>query len=537
MICRRGLRFWRAVFTVAALLVLWDCRAAENASTDPIRIDSGPISGAVVGKDKTVRVYRGVPFAAPPVGELRWKPPQPAKPWEGVRACAEFGPWCPQPKPMLGRELGKLSEDCLYLNVWTPAKRADEKLPVMFWIHGGGCTTGSGASTYYDGVALARQGVVVVTINYRLGPFGFLAHPLLSKESEKNVSGNYGLLDQIAALQWVKRNIAAFGGNPECVTIYGESAGSASVCRLMVSPLAQGLFHRAVAESGGAHGRNRHLRETRENMTPMEKIGEQLAARLGCDKEADPLAAMRAKSAEEILAASDAAQGLFGKGTKFGWIVDGWVLPDDPGAMWEAGKQAKIPFMAGTNADEGTVFLQQLPIKRTIGYELLVRSLFKASAAELLRLFPARTDDEVPEALNHLVTVMAFVGPARVLARDAEKAGQKAYLYHFTRVAPMLRERKLGACHATEIPYAFGNVKERAGYEDKDREVSRVMSACWVRFAATGDPNGPGLPEWPAYTAVNDAYMEFGDETKAKTGLYKEACDVMEKRKAMMNDE
>jgi len=503
--------------------------AAVGALADPVRIESGQVSGTASGDDGAVRVYKGIPFAAPPVGDLRWKPPQPVKPWEGVRACTEFGPWCPQPKAIMGREAGKQSEDCLYLNVWTPAKKSDEKLPVMVWIHGGGCTTGSGASKFYDGEALARQGVVLVTINYRLGPFGFFAYPALSKESERGVSGNYGLFDQIEALRWVKRNIAALGGNPECVTIFGESAGSASVSRLMVSPPAAGLFHRAIAESGGVHGRNRHLKEQAGNLDPMEKVGEQIAANLGCDKEANVLAALRAKSAEDVLAAADPGQGLFGKGLKFGWIVDGWLLPDDPAKLFEAGKQCKVPLMLGTNADEGTIFLQQLPVKRVIGYELVVRNMFRANTDEMLRLFPAAGDADVPGALNRLTTVSAFVWPARCMARAMEKAGGKAYLYHFTRVAPLYRDRGLGALHAGEIPYVFDHTRTLPGFEEKDRELSKVMSACWVRFATTGDPNGPGLPKWPAYAAGADEHMQFGDAVEVKAGLSREVCDLLDK--------
>ena len=513
---------WLAVTMLAV-------QSAAGALADPIRIDSGQISGATSGTDGAVHFYKGIPFAAPPVGDLRWKPPQPVKPWEGVRACTEFGPWCPQPKQFLGRETGTQSEDCLYLNVWTPAKKAAEKLPVMVWVHGGGCTTGSGAAKFYDGEALARQGVVLVTINYRLGPFGFFAHPALSKESERGVSGNYGMLDQIEALRWVKRNIAAFGGNPECVTIFGESAGSASVSRLMVSPPAAGLFHRVIAESGGVSGHNRHLKEQVGNLEPMEKVGEQIAAKLGCDKEANPLAALRAKSAEDVLAASDPAQGLFGKGVKFGWIVDGWLLPDDPSKLFEAGKLCKAPLMLGTNADEGTTFLKQLPVKGVMGYDLLVRNLFRGSAAEMLRLFPAAADDEVPGALNRLTTATSFVWPARSMARSMEKAGGKAYLYHFTRVPPLYREKGVGAAHASEIPYVFDHSAALSGVEEKDRDLAKVMSASWVRFAKTGDPNGTGLPKWPAYAAASDNYMQFGDTVEAKTGLYREACDLLDK--------
>jgi para-nitrobenzyl esterase len=502
------------------------------AAEDPVRVDGGMVSGAASGE---VRAYKGIPFAAPPVGDLRWRPPQPVKPWEGVRACEEYGPWCPQPKPMVGRELGTMKEDCLYLNVWTAAKDTVEKRPVMVWIHGGGFTTGSGAMASYDGAALAREGAVVVTINYRLGPIGFFGHPLLSKESPKGLSGNYGFLDQIAALEWVKRNIAAFGGDPGCVTIFGESAGSASVCRLMVSPLAEGLFHRAIAQSGGAHGRNRHLRERREEMDPLEKLGEAIARDLGCDRAEDPLAALRGKTAEEILAASNPAQGLFGKGNKFGPVVDGWALPEDPGLLWDQGKHAKVPFLLGTNADEGTIFLQQLQIRNAAGYQMTVRALFREEADTLLKLFPAATDADVPGALNRLVGVGSFVSPARILARASARDGAPTWLYHFTRVPDSPFMRRLGAFHALEIPYVFGNFAGaglRMVFRDRDRDLSKSMRAYWLNFARTGDPNGGGLPAWPAYSAEKDGHLELGDEVRAGAGLYREACDAIDAARA-----
>lgn len=502
---------------------------ALGASGAPkVQLDAGLIAGASLGEKADVHVYKAIPFAAPPVGDLRWKPPQPVKPWEGVRACTAFGPWCPQPKPLMGRELGTLSEDCLTLNVWTPAQTPTDKLPVMVWIHGGGHTTGSGASPYYDGERLTREGVVVVTINYRLGPFGYFAHPLLSKESEHKASGNYGLLDQIAALKWVQRSIAAFGGDPGCVTIFGESAGAVSVCRLMISPLAKGLFHRAIAESGGAHGRNRHLREQWDNLEPMEKVGEQLAAKLGCGQAKDPLAALRAKSWQEVLDASDPAQGLFGKGTRFGPVVDGWAIPDDPVALFEAGKQHDVPLLVGSNADEGTVFMQQTAIRRVAGYKFILRRRFGKQADRLFELFPAERDEDAQAAFCRLVGVSAFVAPARFLARSMEKRKAKAYLYHFTRVPPLERTRKLGAFHALEVAYVFGTLDARPGFDEADRKLSETMRKCWTRFARTGDPNGAGLPPWPAYRRDADQCLEFGDEVKVRAALYKQACDLFD---------
>jgi para-nitrobenzyl esterase len=519
--------------TLVSSLLAAVCVAAEPPSTsrlpDAIKIEPGLVCGVAAATNDTVRVFKGIPFAAPPVGGSRWKPPQPVKAWDGVRACAEFGPSCPQPKPIVGLTEGRYSEDCLYLNVWTPARTADDKLPVMVWIHGGGHTTGSGAAPFYRGDALARQGVVVVTINYRLGPFGYLAHPLLSKESPHGVSGNYGLLDQIAALQWVRKNIAAFGGDPGCVTIFGESAGAVSVCRLLVSPPAAGLFHRAIAQSGGAHGNNRHLREQRGLLEPAEKVGGRIAEQLGCDKAEQPLAALRARSADELLQASNPAQGLYGKGIKFGPIVDGWALPDDPEAMFEAGKQQRVPFMAGTTADEGTLFLQQMPVQRALGYKMIVKGLFRENADEMLKLFPCDSDDQAKAALARFTTVNAFVAPTRFLVRAMSRQEPKTFLYHFTRVPPALRSRGLGATHAAEIPYVFGTLRAGAPPEDTDRSLSKTMSAYWVRFAKTGDPNGAGMPQWPAYETSSDKHMELGDQVKAGHGLHKEACDLVER--------
>lgn len=521
----------RTSLVVMTLLAAWPWMGAAQAPAviaDPVRIDAGLISGTTVGPNRDVKTYKGIPYAAPPVGDLCWKPPQPPARWEGVRACTEFGPWCPQPTPLMGHELGRMSEDCLYLNVWTAASRSDERRPVMVWIHGGGHTTGSGAQLLYDGANLARKGVVLVTINYRLGPFGYLAHPLLSKESPQGVSGNYGLLDQIAALKWVQTNVTAFGGDPGCVTIFGESAGAVSVCRLMISPLAKGLFHRAIAESGGAHGRNRHLRRTVRGLEPMEQVGRDLSRQMGCADAPDELAAMRAKTWQEVLAASSPAQGLFGTGMKYGPIVDGWAIPDNPVTMFAAGKQYDVPLMAGTNADEGMVFLGQLPVRRATGYRLLVRTLFGNRDDDVLKLFPVTRDEEIRPAVNQLVTACCFAAPARFLVRSMEQEKSAAWLYRFTRV-PESPRKEWGAFHGLEILYVFGNTPNGWGFDQTDRELSDLMSSYWIGFARTGNPNGPGRPEWPAYRAVTDRHLAFGDQVKSSAGLYREACDLLDR--------
>jgi len=495
-----------------------------------VRVDGGLISGVILDAESKIRAYKGVPFAAPPVGTLRWKPPQPVKPWDGIRTCTKAGSACPQPKQMVfGNETIEQSEDCLYLNIWTPAKGADAGLPVMFWIHGGGFTTGTGGLRFYDGESLARKGVVVVTINYRLGPLGFMAHPLLTQESKNGSSGNYGLLDQIHALKWVQRNIKAFGGNPECVMIFGESAGAVSVAQLMVTPLAKDLFHRALAQSGGPGANCRKLKERSGKLESGEAMGERLAGLLGCKDGPDPLAKLRAKTPEEILKAADPAQGLFGKGMKFGPVVDGWVLPDDPRRMWEQGKQHPVPFVAGSNADEGTIFLKQLPIKRVLGYKLVVRTMFRSHAQEILRLFPSENDEDVPQALNKLTSVTAFIHPARFMVRSMERIRKPAGLYFFTRVPDLAKSMKLGAFHGLEIAYVFGNARPEMKLGAMDRKLSDTMRAYWVNFARTGNPNGTGLPKWPVYDAEKDEHLELGDEVQAKAGLYREACDLLDK--------
>ena len=328
-------------------------------ANDTVRVEGGLISGSV---DDGVRSYKGIPFAAPPVGELRWKAPQPVAAWEGVRECNDFGPDCPQaPYPQSSLYYSaprKQSEDCLYLNVWTAAKAA-EKRPVMVWIHGGALTRGSGATRAYDGTALAKKGVVLVTINYRLGPLGYLAHPELTAESPNRSSGNYGALDQIAALKWVQKNIAAFGGDPGRVTIFGESAGSWSVNALVASPLARGLFHRAIGQSGGSFGPMTYLKEDREGRPSAEKIGEAFAKAAG----ADSIKALRAQPAEKIVEVFNSDP----EGRKFRTQpnVDGWALPDEIRNIFAQGKQNEVPVIVGSNANEMTTLTVPAMVPKT----------------------------------------------------------------------------------------------------------------------------------------------------------------------------
>lgn len=520
--------------TITALLGVCICSSAAVDSTARqdgrpgaavVKVEGGQVRGAAL--DGGISVYRGIPFAAPPVGDLRWKPPQPVGRWQGVRDCVTFGPACPQPEPALGGPIGNQSEDCLYLNVWTPRAAPGADLPVMVWIHGGGHTCGSGARVYTEGRNLAAHGVVVVTINYRLGPLGYLAHPLLSKESPRGVSGNYGMLDQIAALKWVRRNIAGFGGDPDRVTIFGESAGGASVSRLMICPEAKGLFHRAIAQSGGARGRNRHLTKTWYGMEPMEQVGERLAAELGTDKADDPLAALRRVSPEKLIETANPVKGLFGKGIKFGPIVDGWLIPDEPERMWQEGRQHDVPFMAGFNADEGTVFLRSLPIRRKRGYELLVRTMHADRAEDILRLFPAGEDKDVAEAMNKLVTVSSFAAPARFMTAAMERKKAPGYLYYFTKVSPIARTRGWGAFHGSEISYVF-ETGARMGFEDADTELAATIARTWARFAQGGNPNGEGLPAWAPHRGSDDRLMVFGAKVGMAENPHRQRCDLLD---------
>ncbi len=493
-------------------------------------------SGLVAGTGSDIRVFKGIPYAAPPVGELRWQPPQPVKPWSGVRQAAAFGDACAQPVVPFWKQPAT-NEDCLTLNVWTPARSAAEKLPVMVWIHGGSFNVGSGSQAIYDGEALARRGVVVVTFNYRLGVFGFLAHPALTRESPRHSSGNYGLLDQIAALEWVRKNIAGFGGDRNRVTIFGESAGGGSVCLLLISPPARGLFHRAIAQSpGGMYSPTRHRSETWYGLTPLEKAGETI----GTD-----LAEMRAQTTAEILRrVGKAAERTFDAGGGYRPCVDGWVIPDDPGELFESGRHANVPFIAGTTGDEGTLFVAMgSPLKSAAGYRDWAGTQFGTDAARLLELYPAAADGEPGPVAARVIGDSRFLHGVRSVTRAMARKN-KAYLYHFTRVSGMGRALKMGAFHSAEIPYVFGNLAipmfdnpgNPAGalaaradiYDGGDRALSEQMSAVWVRFAASGNPNGAGLPEWPAYAPDSDQHLEWAETPRAGANLRKAELDFFE---------
>jgi para-nitrobenzyl esterase len=495
-------------FAFAAVVLL------PAAPLDPVRTDAGLIAPAS-NSPEGVRVFRGIPFGAPPVGPLRWKAPQPAAHWDGVRKADAFGPVCVQPKGV-GRlnvsvdlpDSPSADEDCLYLNAWTGATRASERRPVMFWIFGGAYTEGAGSSRHNDGEALARKGAVVVTFNYRLGPFGFFSHPELTKESGHNASGNQAVLDALAALGWVQRNVAAFGGDPANVTIFGESAGAALAAGLVGSPLSKGLFRRAISESGAWMGLS---------MAPMRSLAsaEAPAGRGASPMQALPLAELRSKPADEI---SRALRGA-------GMIADGWAIPEDLSRTFEAGRQNAVDVLVGSNKDEGSFVLRGPTAEQ---WTSRVRARWGDLADAYLKRYPAGSDTEAAKSSETAFSdEMAW--HMRLYAQAQARLGQQAYLYYFTHEPPVEPGKpNLRATHTAEIPYVFDNLKpvrvypdssspELASASEADRMLAGIVSSYWVNFARTGNPNGKGLARWPVYKDMaTGRAMILGDTQRVK---------------------
>ena len=546
---------------VARLLVLALALSAlllagcGGAGLEQVRLDNGPVVGTVAEVDgRQVWAFKGIPYAAPPVGDLRWEAPQPVDDWSEPRDCSQYGPSCPQSTMLSGLPFstGDTDEDCLYLNVWSPARGADEGLPVMVWIHGGSFETGSGSMGIYEGSRLAARGMVVVTMNYRLGPFGFLSHPDLSAESESGTSGNYGLLDQIEALQWVQRNAGAFGGDPGNVTVFGESAGGISILDLMVSPSAEGLFQRAIVQSGVLmdQGFGMSMAATQEEA---ETSGVAFAERLGVDPDSDAAEQMRAKTAGELLEAARVSTGGTTGGTHdmeriLVWkpVVDGQVLPAMPTKLWMEGSYHRVSLMIGSNADEGDLFTFATVMSRQ-EYEDQVQKTFAGHADEVLALYQDESLESPTQAINRILTEMGFASSARFAARlmaggpadpaeqppetddGAAEAAPPVYLYEFT-YSPLVP--LMGAFHAVELPYVFGTIDElswllAAGAESE--EFSDTVMGYWTRFAATGDPNGGEAPYWPSYDVDTDLHLSLGETIGTGSGLYEQACDLADR--------
>jgi para-nitrobenzyl esterase len=504
------------------------CPADENV----VATEKGCVRGESLG---AVKIFRGIPYAAPPVGNLRWKAPQEHPSWDGVREATQFGKSCPQLPGTIFRYQLETDEDCLSLNIWTPKIDPNAKLPVMVWIHGGGLVQGSSSQKVndrltYDGRVFAeRFGVVVVTINYRLAQLGFLAHPALSAEDiEHNVSGNYGLLDQIFALRWVQKNIQNFGGDPQNVTIFGESAGGKSVCALLASPLAAGLFQRAIIQSGGCPSNLRKLRGS-SGRESAEAQGERFARAIGCADAPDVLACLRSKSVQEILQTLPGEASILSTAEKWDFTVDGYALLQSPGRALEAGNFNVVPVIAGTTGNEASIFTVSLGIQTVEQYEAYVRSIFRGLADQVLALYPASAYPSPKAALDALISDVSFVCPTRRFVRDISKSQQKTFLYHFTYVTRAGAQLGLGAFHGSEIPFVFGNLINPTPQE---RALSDAMMRYWVNFAKTGDPNDGALPAWPAYTLAEDPHLQLDVPIKADRELRKRYCDFFDQLQA-----
>jgi len=494
-------RFWRAGPAAALGLAASLLATSAPAADAPVKItiDSGVLVGTAQG---SVRAFKGVPYVAAPVGALRWAPPAPAAAWKGERAADAYGPICPQPvnadgSPNLGGASGTTSEDCLFLNVWTPS--GAKGAPVMVWLHGGGNTLGAGSLGAYDGSAFVRDGVILVTINYRLGALGFFAHPALSKAAPADQPlVAYGIMDQIAALKWVKRNIAAYGGDPANVTVFGESAGGADVLTLMASPLARGLFAKAVVESGGGWSPPVALAKR-------EAQGEAMAVKAGAPAGATvdqlralPLAALVGKSETQ----------------DFGPAVDGRLLQESVSQAFGAGRVASVPLIIGSNSYEASLM---------VSFKLPPAAVLTVAPAALKAAYADEKTDQAKAAAMFTDAVMG--APAHWIAGQAanQASGGRSWLYHFAYVLDMQRATSPGAGHDSEIPFVFdswnhlGALGAGLKLSDRDKAMTALVHSCWVAFAKTGAPTCAGGPAWPAYTRKRDTLIDFDAPTTLKT--------------------
>lgn len=499
------------------LLPLLPLLLLPASAADRVRTAAGTLEGAP-GANAAIRTFKGVPYAAPPVGDLRWKAPQPIAKWKGVRPATAFGARCMQApiySDMIFRDPGP-SEDCLTLNIWTPAKSAKDKLPVMVWVYGGGFQAGGTSEPRQDGEALAAKGVIVVSMNYRMGIFGFFAHPELTKESGHNASGNYGLMDQAEALRWVKQNIKAFGGDPNNITIFGESAGSFSVCGLMSSPTSRTLMTRAIGESGAFFGATLNA--------PTLAESEQAGIKFAATQNAGSLAALRAIPADKLLDATKSNRGEFRPN------IDGYYFPKSAAEIYAAGEQAHIPLLAGWNSDEMPYQAlmgntkQKLTVER---FQQQARERYKEDAGAFLKVYTAASDADALNSAKALDgDLFIAYGTWKWINTHAKTGGSPVYQYVFDRVRPALPGKSMpgmepgsyGAVHASEIDYVFGalDANKSFAWQPEDHKVSELLQAYWSNFAKTGDPNGPGLPKWPAYQAEGNEVMHLDVDAKAQ---------------------
>lgn len=503
-------------FFVAMLLLLVN----ENVNAQqpvPVKVEQGLLQGIV---ENGVTVYKGVPFAAPPVGKLRWCPPQPSNSWEGVRMADKFsanpmqvmvnglGPWTPEYQPQ-----GEISEDCLYLNIWTKTKSANNKLPVVVYIPGGAFTGGSGNVPVYNGESLAKKGLVVITINYRVGVFGFFVHPELTKESDHNSSGNYGLLDQLAALKWVKKNISAFGGDPDRITIIGQSAGAASVHYLTASPLARGLFIRAIAQSG-----SNYKTGPTENITSAEQNG----LRFAKSQNLSSLEELRSLSAKDLLTFS-------ANKFRFSPIVDGWFLPNSVDEIFTSNKQNDVSTLTGFVADEGS-FSDNYGKVPAEDFRNRVKQQTGVLADEILKLYPSSTEEENKISQKEYAKDMSMVSIYKWAKQRAKTCITKTYTYLFIHPQPGDTKERYQTFHSSELPYVFNNLNySNRPWSYQDKLIAETMSAYWINFISTGNPNGTGLNKWPAFNESPEETMFLGDIMEPRLFTGREKFEVLKK--------
>jgi len=465
----------------------------------PARVESGTLRGVL---EDGVSIYMGVPYAAPPLGDLRWREPQPVAPWKGVRGADAFAPACMQKGvSMPGETPPAVSEDCLYLNIWTPAAKAGERLPVIVWIHGGGYTNGSASMPLYWGDRLARRGVVVVTIAYRLGPLGFLAHADLTRESAHRTSGNYGLLDQIAALEWIQRNIAAFGGDASRVTIAGQSAGAMSVSMLMASPRAKGLFHRAIGQSGGVF---EPLQVAPSYLLAnAERDGQEYVASL----EAASIAILRQRPAADLLGG--------GAGTVSHPVIEPYVLPASPYETFASGRQNDVPILIGSNAEEARALVDVETVKAST-FTADLEGHFGPLPPQIFGAYAHATDTEARQARVDLERDLRFGWDMWAWARlQAQPGRSPVYYYYFEHKPPFPRDSTYanwGASHYAELWYMFDHLNQESWqWSAADRKLAELMSSYWINFAKAGNPNRADLPPWPAFAGAEGKVLHIGD--------------------------
>ena len=502
----------------------------SDIRTGTITIDSGAITGTV---EDGIQVFRGIPYAAPPVGPNRWREPQPVDAWDGVLHCDQFSAVCPQPRmgkahAIFAERFENQNEDCLYLNVWSGVESADERRPVMVWIHGGALYRGAADNPGFDGIELAKKGVVVVSMNYRLGALGFLAHPELTNESPNGSSGNYGLLDQIDALRWVNRNIEQFGGNAGNVTVFGESAGGWCVSLLVATPLTDGLMHRAIGQSGGAFDPMPWLKEECNHWVSSEQAGQELIGTVMGEDRTQTLDHMRALDPEELMIPFIVSHA--GRNARPCCNVDGYVFEQDVYTLFEEGKAKSLPTIVGSNKDESTgLFGAFAPKTFKALAESLVPFLGKELFKEWCKIYDVHSDEDAYQGFLNGQREYIFTWHMRSWARLASQLDPNVYQYYFTHVPPIKEAERFGAFHTSEIMYAFNVVEKMDWATGTDIDLADTMSSYWVNFAESGIPNGRGLPVWKRFDSQDEFCLEMGDSLTHHSRLLEDECDVYEK--------